>query len=193
MSDLKWYIIQVVSNHEQKVKEALENRDFKEGDAAIKEIYLPYTVYRTKTGKQKRKAMFPGYLYVKLKMTDDTWYIIRNTEYVTGIVGSSGQRTKPTPITEQQIEKIKQREIEELKAQKNIEKNIEDVSGKKDILTKVDFEIGDFIEISEGEFVGKKAKIIAISLSKQTFTIKFEMFGREQIVEIPFNYAKKIK
>lgn len=187
MSEAKWYIIQVVSNHEQKVKDALEKRDFKTSEKDEIEVYLPYTIYRTKSGKTKRRSMFPGYLYVKVKMTDDSWYIIRNTEYVTGIVGSSGQRTKPTPIPNEQIEKIKRREEEDLLSQENIKST----TGNDKILTEVDFSVGDYVEISEGEFVGKKAKVEDILISKQVVVLKFEMFGREQKVEIPILYVKK--
>ncbi len=187
-TNAKWYIIQVISNYEAKVKEALENREFDEKDSGIEEIYLPYKTIETKTGRIKKKPMFPSYLYVKVDMTDKSWYIIRNTEYVTGIVGSSGQRTKPTPITEEQILKIKQREKEE---EESIN-TIKDFSEREDVVREVDFKEGDFVEISEGEFVNKSGNVMAISILKQTVTIEFEMFGRMTSIEVPIKFVKKV-
>lgn len=184
----KWYIIQVISNYEQKVKEALENRDFEEGEDLIEEIYLPLKTVETKSGKIKKRPMFPSYLYIKVDMTDQIWYVIRNTEYVTGIIGSSGQRTKPTPITEEQIQKIRQREKEEEISMKNIS----EYSGSKNAIKEIDFKLNDFVEIKEGEFVGKQGKVISISTIKQTVSIEFEMFGRMTTIEIPLKFAKKI-
>lgn len=186
--DAKWYIVQVISNHEQKVKEALENRDFEDGDTDILEVYLPYTNYQTKSGNFKKRPMFPGYLYVKVLMTDNSWYIIRNTEFVTGIVGSSGQRTKPTPIPESQIEKIKNREKEELNKKSIVSKS----SGVKDPILEVDFNIGDNVEIISGEFFGKIGRITFISIIKQIVNVEFEMFGRKTNIEIDINSVKKV-
>ncbi len=184
----KWYIVQVVSNYETKVKEFLENRDFQEGETGITEIYLPMKIVETKTGRLKKKAMFPGYLYVKVDMTDDSWYIIRNTEYVTGIVGSSGQRTKPTPISELDVRKIKQREKEELE----LMENIQTTSNSEDIKIEINVNEGDYVEIKDGEFAGKVVKVLSVSLAKQSVEAEVEMFGRMVPVEISFtNFEKK--
>ncbi len=184
----KWYIVQVVSNYETKVKEFLENRDFQEGETGITEIYLPMKIVETKTGRLKKKAMFPGYLYVKVDMTDDSWYIIRNTEYVTGIVGSSGQRTKPTPISELDIRKIKQREKEE----QELMENIQTTSNSEDVKIEINVNEGDYVEIKEGEFAGKVVKVLSVSLAKQSVEAEVEMFGRMVPVEISFtNFEKK--
>lgn len=183
----KWYIVQVVTMYEQKVKEDLENRDFDE-KADIEEILLPQKIHTTKAGNIKSKPMFPGYLYVKVKMTDESWFIIRNTNYVTGIVGSSGQRTKPTPVSEEEISKIKERAIEEELRIKNIKENFSD----KVIITDVSFKVGDNIKITEGEFVSREGKVISISIETQKTTIEIEFFGRMTQVEIDLILAQKI-
>ncbi len=184
----KWYIVQVVSNYETKVKEFLENRDFQEGETGITEIYLPMRIVETKTGRLKKKAMFPGYLYVKVDMTDDSWYIIRNTEYVTGIVGSSGQRTKPTPISEFDVQKIKKREKEE----SELMESIKTTSNSEDVKLDIDIVEGDFVEITGGEFAGKIVKVLSISIAKQTIEAEVEMFGRMVPIEVSFtNFEKK--
>ncbi len=182
----KWYIVQVVTGYETKVKEDLQNRDFDKAD--IEEILLPQVVSTTKTGKVKRKSMFPGYLYVKVEMTDDSWFIIRNTNYVTGIVGSSGQRTKPTPVREVDILKIKERVIEEELRFQNIESG---TKGKKPI-TELNYKIGDSVEIMSGEFKEQKAKLLSISYETQKVEVEIEFFGRMTNVKVDIDQIKKI-
>ncbi|BDV03189.1 transcription termination/antitermination protein NusG [Candidatus Hepatoplasma crinochetorum] len=184
----KWYIVQVISNYEQKVKEALDNREFEDKDTGISEIYIPFKYHQTKTKKIKRKPLFPGYIYVKLDMTDKSWYIIRNTQYVTGIIGSSGQRTKPTPIPEEQIERIKNLEKKEEQHYQDLKK----VTDNKDALLTVNYNVDDLVEIKKGEFVGKKGKVKDISIIKQIVIIEIEMFNRKTIIDLPINYVEKV-
>lgn len=184
----KWYIVQVISNYEQKVKEALDNREFEDKDTGISEIYIPFKYHQTKTKKIKKKPLFPGYIYVKLDMTDKSWYIIRNTQYVTGIIGSSGQRTKPTPIPEEQIENIKKVEKENERDYQELRK----ITDNKDALLTANYDKGDLIEIKKGEFAGKRGKVKEISLIKQIVIIEIEMFNRKTIIDLPINYVEKI-
>ncbi len=168
----QWYIVQVVSNYEQKVKESLENRSFEEGDSVIEEIFLPMEKKLTKTGKVKNKIIFPGYIFVKTIMSDESWYVIRNTQYVTGIVGSSGQRTKPTPIPQKQIETIVnrlQKANNELEEQLNLNQTR---------ILKTDFVVGDWVEIHSGNFEEREGKVTEINLDKQNVTIEVDFFGR---------------
>ena len=183
----KWYIVQVVTGYEQKVKDDLENRDFDKGE--IEEILFAQIKNITKTGKVRMKSMFPGYLYVKVEMTDDAWFIIRNTNYVTGIVGSSGQRTKPTPIREEEISKIKNRMIsKELKTQK-VEN---DMGEDKQIITSVDYGIKDKVKIKEGEFNNYEGKVSSISIETQKASIEIEFFGRITTIEVDLTAIEKI-
>ncbi len=182
--NIKWYLIQVVSNYESKVKETLENRQFEDGDDTIKEVLLPMVQHTTKAGRLKKKPMFPGYLFVKVEMSDQAWFIIRNTQYVTGIVGSSGQRTKPTPVKEEQITKI----IENIQNQASEFAAAQETSSA---VTNVTFEVGDIVNITEGDFVNKEGKVIAISMIKQTTTVEVEFFGRMTEIELPLTYVKK--
>ncbi len=182
----KWYIVQVIPNHELKVKDALENRDFNETDAGIKEVLLPMTYHTTKIGNVKRKPMFPGYLYVKVYMTDDSWYVIRNTQYVTGIVGSSGQRTKPTPVPEEQITKIIETVQEEEAKRENIQ-----LAHPESVITVVNFEQGDIAIIKTGDFNQKEGRVLDINLIKQTVKLEVEFFGR--MTEVEVNIADVVK
>ncbi|BDV03739.1 MAG: transcription termination/antitermination protein NusG [Candidatus Hepatoplasma scabrum] len=186
--NIKWYIIQVISNYEQKVKESLDNREFEDKDTGISEIYIPFKYHQTKTKKIKKKPLFPGYIYIKLNMTDKSWYIIRNTQYVTGIVGSSGQRTKPTPIPEEQIIKIKELEKKEISHYEDLQK----VTNNKEAIKEVNYDIDDKIEIKMGEFAGKKGKVKDISIIKQFVLVEIEMFSRNIVIELPLNYIEKV-
>ncbi len=186
MSNKQWYIVQVVTGYEQKVKEDLGNRDFNEVE--IEEILLPQKMYETKTGNLKAKPMYPGYLYVKVEMTDESWFIIRNTNYVTGIVGSSGQRTKPTPVREEEIEKIKEKaREEELKIQ-----NIKAANQNKKVVTDVPYQVGDEIKVREGEFAGSTGKVVEISIETQKAKVEIEFFGRLTEVEVDLSIVQKV-
>lgn len=184
----KWYIVQVVSNHEQKVKDALEERDFQEngGEKAIEQIFLPMMSHETKAGTQKKRPMFPGYIFIKVDMSDESWYIIRNTPFVTGIVGSSGQRTKPTPIPEEQIDKIVGRMMEE-----STTSSADVIKASNKNINAVNFVEGDTITITEGDFSNQHGIVKGISLPKQTAEIELELFGRNTIIELPLVIIKK--
>ena len=177
----KWYIIQVVPSREQNVKEALENRIFEDDDKEIEEIFLPLTTKISKSGAKKIKPMFPGYLYVKLLMTDQSWYVIRNTEYVIGIIGSSGQRMKPTPVSEVEIERIR----------KHMEKEKEQESTSKPHIASVEYEVDNVVKISEGNFVNQSGKVKEISFEKQTAVVEIEFFGRKIQVTLPLDHIRK--
>ena len=183
-TDKKWYLVQVVSNYEYKVKEQLDNRLFGDNASEIEEIYLPTTTVVNKSGTKREKPLFPGYIFVKVEMTDESWYIIRNTQYVTGIVGSSGQRTKPTPISQAQIDQMveaKRREVEQLESGTH---KISDIS-------KLDFKVGDLVDILTGSFAGNFGKVTDINLEKGSVSVETEFFGRKTEVPVAFNEVKR--
>lgn len=184
----KWYIVQVVSNYEHKVKDALEQRDFQQDEDkdSIEQIFLPMMSHQTKAGILKKKPMFPGYIFIKVNMTDESWYIIRNTPFVTGIVGSSGQRTKPTPIPDEQIQKIINRMKEE-----TVTTSKEILSASDTLIEAVNFVEEDEILIKEGDFVNQTGIVKSISIPKQLAEIELDLFGRKTIIELPLKIIKK--
>ena len=106
-----WYVVNTYSGHETKVKEKLEMRSESMGfqDYIFRVIVPEETVRETmKDGsiKEKQKKMFPGYILVEMIMTDEAWYVVRNTPGVTGFIGSSGRGAKPTPLLPQEIDRI---------------------------------------------------------------------------------------
>ncbi len=187
INDPKWYIVQVVSNHEQKVKESLENRIFDEESFAIEEVFLPLEKKLTKTGKEKYKIIFPGYIFVKVIMSDASWYVIRNTQYVTGIVGSSGQRTKPTPIPEKQIQTI----LKRIEASKDITE-VPVMDSHK--VFKTNYEIGEWVIVNNENFSEKEGKVINIDLENQNVTVEIDFFGRTTPITLFIkDVVKKVK
>ncbi len=184
----KWYIIQVVSNHEANVKESLENKFLSNEASNIKKVFLPIVESYSKTKKLRQRSLLPGYLFVLATMTDETWYVIRNTQYVTGIVGSSGQRSKPTPISSKQIDKI----IDKIK-----ELSISNITDSKEAtiapsVTKVDFVKDDLVKVNDGSFAGQIGKVLIISFAKQTASVEIEFFGRMTEVEIELSALIKV-
>src|SRR5574344_920442 len=109
--ETEWYVVNTYSGHESKVKEKLEMRAESMGfqDYIFRVIIPEENVKETmKDGsiKEKTKKMFPGYILVEMIMTDEAWYVVRNTPGVTGFIGSSGKGAKPTPLQPYEVDKI---------------------------------------------------------------------------------------
>ena len=108
--DKKWYVVNTYSGHENKVKEKLEMRTNSMGmENYIFRVIVPETKEEVeKDGKVKErvKKLFPGYILVEMIMTDEAWFIVRNTPGVTGFIGSSGKGAKPTPLQPYEVDKI---------------------------------------------------------------------------------------
>ena len=114
----------------------------------------------------KRKK-FPGYLFLKMTMDNDTWYIVRNTRGVTGFVGPG---SKPVPLTEEEIISME------------LEKRV----------IELDFEVGDDVRITEGSFEGFIGVVQSINMAEEKFTVLVSMLGRETPVEFEFGQAEKV-
>lgn len=181
----QWYIVQCVSNNVEKVKEALENKRITENmENLISEVFLPKKVHVTKSGSKKRKPIFPGYIFIKMAMTNEAWFIIRNTQDVTGIVGSSGQRTKPTPIPQSQINKIinQVNKFHESEIEKKVDTtNVDYVRVEKNII----------VEIIDGPWNGQKGKVL-FQDANGIVQLEIETFGRMMKISIPGNFIKKL-
>ena len=107
--DKQWYVVNTYSGHEKKVKEKLEMRaesmDMK--DYIFRVVVPEQTEVEVKDGvqKEKTKKLFPGYILVEMVMSDEAWYVVRNTPGVTGFIGSSGKGAKPTPLQPYEVDK----------------------------------------------------------------------------------------
>lgn len=177
MGDKLWYVVNAYSGHESKVKENLEMRteSMGMGNNIFRVIIPEQKEVEIKDGvkKEKVKKMFPGYVLVEMIMSDEAWYVVRNTPGVTGFIGSSGKGAKPTPLLPQEIDKILANE------------------GINNMEVNTDVKVGDAITIIEGPFKGMFGKIETLDLDNQKLTVLIDLFGQETPVEVEAYQAKK--
>ena len=173
-----WYVVNTYSGHEYKVKEKLESKIESMGlQDNIFRIVIPETTeVEVKDGVQKehKKKMFPGYILVEMNMSDESWYIVRNTPGVTGFIGSSGKGAKPTPLLPQEIDRI-----------------LADM-GMSRIDAKSELAVGDKVNIVDGPFKGMMGSVDTIDLENNRLNVLIDLFGQETPVEVELNQVSKI-
>ena len=171
MSDeAKWYVVHTYSGYENKVasnlEKTVENRQLQD---LIKEIRVPTeTVVEIKEdGKRKEveRKIFPGYVMVKMIVTDESWYAVRNIRGCTGFVGTT---TDPIPLTDEEVAKL----------------------GVETKTVKVSFEVGYSVQITAGPFEGFVGTVDSINADMGRMTVIVSMFGRETPVELEINQAE---
>lgn len=167
----KWYVVHTYSGYENKVKvnieKVVENRHL---ESLIHDIQIPMEeVVEEKDGKQKisLKKKFPGYVIIKMLMTDESWYVVRNTRGVTGFVGPG---SKPVPLTEYEIKSM----------------------GVIELPKETDLEVGESVRVISGPLREFVATIQEINLEKQKIKAIVDMFGRETLAELDFNQIEKL-
>ena len=168
--DKQWYVVNTYSGHENKVKEKLEMRansmDMK--DYIFRVIIPEQKEIETKDGvsKEKVKKMFPGYILVEMVMSDEAWYVVRNTPGVTGFIGSSGKGAKPTPLQPYEVD--------------NILRNM----GISRLDVDKELELGAKVKIIAGAFTGMYGTIESLDLPNQKLVLNVDLFGQETSVEV---------
>jgi transcription termination/antitermination protein NusG len=167
----RWYVVHTYSGYENKVKanleKTIENRGFQE---LILDVQVPMEeVIETKNEKTKvvQRKKFPGYVLVKMFMSDDSWYVVRNTRGVTGFVGPG---SKPIPLSDDEVESM----------------------GVTEQLVSINVEVGENIRIVSGPLENFVAQIQDINNEKRKIKALVNMFGRETPVELDFNQVEKI-
>lgn len=175
-STRQWYAIHTYSGYEEKVADSIRQR-INAVDMADKifDVMVPKEKQiEIKNGKRKvvEKKIFQGYALVEMKLTDETWYIVRNTPGVTGFVGSG---TEPTPVSESEITKIKKR------------------MGVDDPKHHIDFAVGEVVSIVDGPFKGFDGAVSEIDTQKGKLKVMVEMFGRDTPVELDALQVNKTK
>jgi transcriptional antiterminator NusG len=174
-STRQWYAIHTYSGYEEKVAESIRQR-INAVDMADKifDVMVPKEKQiEIKNGKRKvvEKKIFQGYALVEMKLTDETWYIVRNTPGVTGFVGSG---TEPTPVSDAEIAKIKKR------------------MGVEDPKHHIDFSEGEVVSITDGPFKGFDGAIAEIDTQKGKIKVMVSMFGRDTPVELDALQVRKV-
>ncbi|SCA83932.1 Transcription termination/antitermination protein NusG [Bacillus glycinifermentans] len=174
----KWYVVHTYSGYENKVKANLEKRVESMGmqDKIFRVVVPEEEETDIKNGKKKvvKKKVFPGYVLVELVMTDDSWYVVRNTPGVTGFVGSAGSGSKPTALLPGEVEKILKR------------------MGLEERKTEIDFELKETVKVIDGPFADFTGTIEEIDHDKNKVKVFVNMFGRETPVELEFTQVDKL-
>jgi transcription termination/antitermination protein NusG len=173
-----WYVVHTYSGYENKVKANLEKRVESMGmeDKIFRVVVPEEEETDFKDGKKKvvKKKVFPGYVLVEIVMTDDSWYVVRNTPGVTGFVGSAGHGSKPTPLLPDEVSFILKR------------------MGMDERRVEIDYELHETVKVTEGPFANFTGSIEEIDQDKNKLKVLVNMFGRETPVELDFAQVTKL-
>lgn len=164
--EAKWYVVHTYSGYENKVKanieKSVENRGIQD---LIPEVMVPTEDVVEKKGsveKIVKRKIFPGYVVIKMVMTDESWYVVRNTRGVTGFVGPG---SKPVPLSDEEVERM----------------GVDTIR-----VADIDFNIGDLVTIKSGSMEGFSGRIKEIDNARRKVQVTVSMFGRETPVEIDY-------
>lgn len=171
-SEPKWYVVHTYSGYENNVKANIEKIIANRGMYDyIVDMQVPLEeVTEIKDGKKRTviRKKFPGYLMIKMILTDETWYVVRNSRGVTGFVGAG---SKPEPLSDEEIEAM----------------------GVESKSVEVPFKVGDMVKVKQGALEGFDAVVDSINFDKRKAVVFVSMFGRETKVEIDFEQVDLIE
>jgi len=176
----EWYVVNTVSGYEYKVKEKLEMMivNSPEIQESIFRVIVPeQTIVEFKDGvkKERVKKMFPGYVLVEMIMTDEVWFIVRNTQGVTGFIGSSGKGAKPIPLMPDEVDRILSN------------------MGMSRMDTAKDLVEGKKVKITDGPFKNMIGKIATVDLDNKKVELLLDLFGQETSVEASLSEIEILK
>ena len=175
--DKKWYVVNTYSGHEKKVQEKLLMRasSMNMEDYIFRVIVPEQTEVEVKDGvtKEKVKKLFPGYVLVEMIMTDEAWFVVRNTPGVTGFIGSSVKGAKPTPLQPYEVDKILNN------------------MGMSRLEVSSDLKEGEIVKITSGPFSGMEGKVSSLDLENQQIIVLVDLFGQETEVEASISQIEK--
>lgn len=175
--DKKWYVVNTYSGHEKKVQEKLLMRasSMNMEEYIFRVIVPEQTEVEVKDGvtKEKVKKLFPGYVLVEMIMTDEAWFVVRNTPGVTGFIGSSGKGAKPTPLQPYEVDKIL------------------NSMGMSRLEVSTDLKEGEIVKITSGPFAGMEGKISEVNLETNQLIVLLDLFGQETDVEVEMSQIEK--
>ncbi len=171
----KWYVIHTYSGYENKVKANLEHRIASTGmqDRIFNVVIPTEEVVEIKAGKKTlaERKVFPGYILVEMDLTDDSWYVVRNTPGVTGFVGANA---RPIPLSEAEVERILRRPAYEKPK------------------PKVEFEVGETVKVVSGPLADFTGTISEVNVDQSRLKVMVSIFGRETPVELTFDQVAKL-
>jgi transcriptional antiterminator NusG len=172
----RWYAIHTYSGYEENVAENLRARvaTLGMGDKIFNVLVPTEKKIKIKNGKRKvvEEKIFPGYVLVEMNVTDDSWYVVRNTPSVTGFIGTG---TTPTPLADSEIASILKRK-----------------GASESPEVEIDLIEGSPVRIGDGPFKGFEGKVIEIDGARGKVKVLVSMFGRETPLELDFTQVKKL-
>lgn len=167
----KWYVVHTYSGHENKVKvnieKIVENRGMQDLVLSIVVPTEDHVEIKNGQRKVKTRKMFPGYVLVKMIVTNESWYLVRNTQGVTGFVGHGSE---PIPLTSDEVRRM----------------------GIEKVYIQLDIEPGDSVKVINGPFESFMGVVEEVNMDKQTLKVRISMFGRDTPVELEFGQVDKI-
>lgn len=173
-----WYVLHTYSGYEKKVEQNLSSRMRSMGmEENIFEVLVPeQEIYEEKNGEMvsSTKKTFPGYVLVQMIMSDEAWYVVRNTPGVTGFVGSHGAGSKPSPLLPEEVDGVFRS------------------MGVNPRKVEIQLELGEVVEIIGGAFSGMEGVVEDFDEDKGKVTVSVEMFGRETDTELDYSQVKQI-
>ena len=174
---MNWYVIHTYSGYERKVKQSLEERirTLELGDQVAELLIPTEDIVEMKAGKKvvTAKKFFPGYLLIRMAMSDRLWHVVKNTPRVTGFVGSG---RKPIPLPQYEVDKIVNRMEESVEAPK----------------PKFQFRKGESVRIIDGPFTNFTGKVDEVDTRRNTLKVMVSIFGRNPPVELDFFQVEKV-
>ena len=174
----RWYVVHAYSGFEKSVQRALQERVNRVGmQEFFGQILVPEEeVVEMRSGQKSisQRKFFPGYVLVEMDMNDESWHLVKSTPKVTGFIG--GTATKPTPISEKEVEKIMHQ------IQEGVEKP----------RPKVLFEVGEMVRIKEGPFTDFNGNVEEVNYEKSRMRVAVTIFGRSTPVELQFDQVEQV-
>jgi transcriptional antiterminator NusG len=172
----QWYAVQTYSGYEEAVARYLKQRveSLAMGDKIFNVVVPKEKKIKVKSGKRQtiEEKIYPGYVLVEMILSEDSWYVVRNTPRVTGFVGTDA--TNPTPLSKDEIDSLLAR------------------SGKEESKFNVDLRVGDLVKITDGPFKEYDGKISEIDEERGRIKVMVPIFGRDTAVELDSLQVKKI-
>lgn len=180
LGEKQWYIVTTYSMHEAKTADNLRKRITTMGmtnnifRVLVAEQEVPVLKDGLPTGKTKMKNLYPGYIFVEMIMSDEAWYIVRNTPGVTGIAGSSGGGQKPTPVSREEMEHVLKR------------------MGMVDSTMYDRYHVDDRVKIIHGPLEGTEGTIVTFDKESGSVRVQTIFFGRPTVVDVDFSEIDRI-
>jgi transcription termination/antitermination protein NusG len=172
-----WYIVHAYSNFEKQVANSIKEQAVLRGmEDYFSEILVPTEdVVQVRKGRkvQSERKFFPGYVIVKMEMTDDSYHLVKKTNKVSGFLGS---QSRPIPISPEEVERI-MTQVEE---------------GVDGIVSSISFEIGEQVRVAEGPFASFSGMVEEVDVERSRLKVAVSIFGRPTPVELEYNQVEKL-